>query len=84
MKVKTVYVCEYCKNEYEIASEALLCEAKDLGLTFKEYEEYQLLLEREKQCGINVGIAKNERNEALFDEAVKAVIDFQKKHNITI
>ena len=83
MKTKTVFVCEHCKSEYECAGDALKCEATHLGLTLEEYKEYLALLRTEKDCGINVSIAKNERTEKLLDEAINAIIKFQKEHNIT-
>ena len=83
MKTKTVFVCEQCECEYEFAEYALKCEADHFGLTLEEYKEYLALLKTEKHCGINVNIAKNERTEKLFDEAVKAVIEFRKEHNFT-
>lgn len=82
MKTKTVFVCEQCGTEYKYAGDALKCEAEHFGLTLEEYQEYLVLLRIEKDCGINVSIAKNERTEKLLDEAVNAVIRFKKEHNI--
>ena len=72
-----------CGAEHKCAVDALKCEAKHLGITIEEYQEYTALLRKEKECGINVNIAKNERTERLLEEAINAVIKFQKKHNIT-
>lgn len=83
MKTKTVFVCEECGFEYECAGDALKCEANHLGLTLEEYQEYLALLRVEKDCGINVSIAKNECTEKLLDEAISAVIKFKEEHNIT-
>lgn len=83
MKTKTVFVCEQCGTEYKSAGNALMCEAEHLGITLEEYQKYLELLRIEKDCGINVSIAKNEHTERLFDEAVYAVIRFKKEHNIT-
>lgn len=83
MKTKMVYICEHCKNEYKSAEDALKCEAKHLGLTLEEYKKYLALLETEKRCGFNVGIAKNERTDKLWDDAIKEVIRFQKEHNLS-
>lgn len=82
MKTKTVFVCEECGFEYEYPNDALKCEAYHLGLSLEEYQEYLMLLRIEKQCGINVSIAKNEHTEKLFDDAVNAVVEFRKSHNI--
>ena len=78
-----VYVCEMCGVEHKCAVDALKCEANHLGLTIEEYQEYTALLRKEKECGINVSITKNERTERLLEEAINAVIKFQKEHNIT-
>lgn len=70
-----------CGVEHKNAVDALKCEAKHLGLTIEEYQEYTALLRTEKECGINVSIAKNERTEKLLEEAINAVLKFQKEHN---
>lgn len=82
MKTKTVFVCETCDKHHDLAVDALKCEADHLALTLDEYQEYLSLLNKEKHCGINVSIAKNEKTEKAFDEAVAAVLEFKKKHNI--
>lgn len=83
MKTKTVFVCEQCGFEYKCAGDALKCEANHFGLTLEEYQEYLALLRTEKDCGTNVSIAKNEHTEKLLDDAIKAVLKFQKDHNFT-
>ena len=79
---KTIFICEKCSNQYDTPGDACKCEAGHLGLTLDEYEEYHRLLEIEKNCGINISIAKNERTEKLLEDAVNAVLDFKQKHNI--
>ena len=82
MRKKVVYVCEHCKGEFLNADDALKCEAGHLNLTLEEYNEYLSLLEKEKYCGIKISCTKNEHTEKEFEEAIKNVIDFKKKHNI--
>ena len=83
MKSRTIYQCEYCLSEYETSKEAHKCEADCLKLTLDEYIEYLDLLVREKTTAYLVGRTKNETTEKLFDDAIKDVIEFQKKHGIT-
>lgn len=82
MKQKIIYQCEYCLTEYENHSEAFQCEAKCLGLTQDEYIKYLDLLAEERDAGFAVYICKNDKTEKRFDDAIRNVIAFQKKHGI--
>ena len=84
MKIKAIYQCECCMKEYKSREEALKCERKCLDLTVEEYNEYLELLKEEKWA---FGIAANRTNDEVREmchEAVRKVIEFQKKHNITV
>lgn len=83
MKSKTIYQCEYCLSEYKTPKEAYKCEADCLKLTWDEYAEYIELLTREKTTAYLVGRTKTETTEKMFDDAMKDVVEFQKKHGIT-
>lgn len=82
MKQRTIYQCEYCSTEYKNYSEAFQCEAKCLGLTQDEYIKYLDLLAEEKDAGSAIYICKNDKTEKRFDDAIRNVIAFQKKHGI--
>ena len=81
MKTKTVYQCEFCLTEYKTSQEAYGCEASCLKLTMKEYAEYLDLLKEEKNAFRQASCAMNNEIIERCDNAVKAVIDFQKKYN---
>lgn len=83
MKSRTIYQCEYCLSEYKTSKEAHKCEADCLKLTLDEYIEYLDLLAREKTTAYLVSRTKNETTEQLFNDAIKDVMEFQKKHGIT-
>lgn len=82
MKTKTIYICQSCKREYETSGEAWECEARCLGLTIDEYREYISLLTKERNAAGIVSITKNQETEKLFDDCIKGVIEFQRKHGI--
>ena len=82
MKRRILYQCEYCSTEYENHSAAFRCEAQCLGLTQDAYIKYLDLLAEENDAGIAVYICKNDKTEKRFDDAIRNVIAFQKKHGI--
>ena len=79
---KTVFVCERCNKQYDVAMDACRCEANHLGLTLKEYKEYYKLLEVERNCSIDISIVKDEKTEELLNNAINAVLEFKRNHNI--
>ena len=83
MKTKTVYQCEFCLTEYKTSQEAYECEASCLKLTMKEYAEYKDLLKEERLAFAQASCAMNDEIRKRCDSAVKAVVEFQKKHGIT-
>ena len=83
MKTKTVYQCEFCLTEYKTSQEAYECEAGCLKLTMKEYAEYLDLLKEEKNAFRQASYVMNNEIRERCDNAVKAVINFQKEHGIT-
>ena len=80
MKTRTIYECEFCGNQYKTPNEAYGCEATCLGLSEDEYKEYLGLLHEEKQAFASAANANNEQIRNRCDNAVNAVIEFQKKH----
>lgn len=79
---KTIFICEKCNKQYDVAMDACKCEADHLGLTLKEYKEYYKLLEIERNCNANISIMKDEKTERLLENAINAVLEFKKLHNI--
>lgn len=82
MKIKTIYVCDFCGTEHEKSGDAMKCEAKCLGLTIEQYEEYIALLKEEMTAFGAASIANNDKIRKRCDEAVQSVLDFQKKYNV--
>ena len=83
MKTKTVYQCEFCLTEYKTSQEAYECEASCLKLTTKEYTEYLDLLKEERDAFGQDSCTMNNKVRERCVNAVKAVVEFQKKHGIT-
>ena len=80
--MKTIYQCEYCKTIYETSKKALKCEADCLNLTEDEYLEYLDLLARKKITRYLVSRDNDETAKKLFDDCIKDVAEFQKRHGI--
>lgn len=83
MRTKIRYVCEHCNSEYETSYHAEECEAKHLGLTISEYSEYKELLEKEREAFSTVSCRNNPATRQACDDAVAAVLEFQKKYGFT-
>lgn len=82
MKMYTMHACDFCENESKNYDEIAECEAKHLGITVKERAEYIDLKERVKHWSHIVYITNNQENRDKEEEAIKAVIDFERIHNI--
>lgn len=82
MKVKTIYQCEKCLFTYDNAKAAKECEAKCLGLTYDEREEYWILLSNLETAKTLYSAANNKRNVEILDECENAVADFEKAHEL--
>lgn len=77
-----MYECEYCGCQYSKKEDAVKCETQCLGLTTEEYRKYQELLEKERTARIRMDWTMDDISRKEYDDAVKAVIEFEKKHNI--
>ena len=82
MKHLDLYKCEICGFESQNAEDVLSCEAKHLGLTVKEKEEYNSLKSYVAYMGTVVNRTKNERTESAFDEAIQKLLDFENAHHL--
>ena len=82
MKQYTVYVCETCGYESRHVEDMKMHEASHLGLTVKEMEIYRATKSFAAYMGSVIANRKNEELERRYDEAIQAVIDFEKEHGI--
>ena len=82
MRQYTVYVCETCGCEFKSREEEREHEAAHLGLTVRELEEYRALKSMAFIMGRVVSRNKNEKTEKKFDDAISALLEFEKKHGI--
>lgn len=82
MKQYTVYVCETCGYESKNCNEMREHEAFHLRLTVKEMETYNALKSFARYMGSVVSNTNNEATRKMFDEAIEALIAFEKKYGI--
>lgn len=82
MKKHIIYECETCGKQSENREEIMECEAAHLGLTIAEKQEWESLKEHARYAGAVVSRTKNDETEKAFDEAVEALIAFEKEHSI--
>lgn len=83
MKTRTIYICDFCNKEHYTTRNAIECEATHLGLTVDQYKEYMGLLKEERDAFGQASCASNDQIRKRCDDAVKAVLDFQKKYGFT-
>ena len=82
MKQYTVYVCETCGYESRDVEDMRIHEASHLGLTVKEMETYRAMKSFAAYMDSVIANRKNEETKRKYDEAIQAVIDFEKEHGI--
>ena len=82
MKQYTVYVCETCGYESRDVEDMRKHEASHLGLTITEKQEWESLKDHVRYASSVVSRTKNEETDKAFDEAVEALIAFEKEHRI--
>lgn len=82
MRQYTVYVCETCGCEFKSREEAIQHEAAHLGLSAREFSQYMALKSLASIMGRAVSRNKNEKTEKKFDDAISALLEFEKKHGI--
>ena len=82
MKKYTMYVCETCGRESKDYNVIRECEAGHLGLTVDELNQYDKLNSDAEDCGRMVSIAKNDKTEKAFDDAIKTLVAFERKHGL--
>lgn len=82
MRQYTVYVCETCGCEFTSREKEIEHEAAHLGLTVRELEAYRALKSLASIMGCAVSRNKNEKTEKKFDDAISALLKFEKEHRI--
>lgn len=83
MRKSTIYICETCGKQSLDATEIIECECKHLGITPDILTEWKRLNEKAIKAGQTLYYAKNEQNEAIFDEITKELVAFTIKYNLT-
>lgn len=76
------YQCEVCGIVYSDIDDARACEAKDYGLTLKEYDEWGSLCEAAARAGKRIGVHKCPETDAAFDAACEALAAFETAHGL--
>lgn len=78
----SIRFCETCGYESKDAEDMRKHEASHLGLTVEEMDQYRAMKSFAAYMGSVVFNKKSEETETKYDEAINAVIDFEKKHGI--
>lgn len=84
MKQYIMYVCETCGEESRDFSKIKKCEADHLGLTLEEKNSYDTLKKKAEMCGATLSRTKNEETDKDFDDAIDALILFEKEHGVNL
>lgn len=84
MVAERIYKCECCGKKSSNPNKILSCEARHLGLTVKEYQEYRRLLEVEKKASLVCERKRNKTTISDKNKAINAVLRFQKQHHVKI
>lgn len=84
MKECRMYKCEICGKKSENSNEIIECECSHLGITLEEKKEWERLKRVVEHCSFIVSRTKNEETELSYDEAIEALIQFEKNHNIVL
>ena len=81
MYAELVYHCDFC-GYAGTKAEVMRHEAQHFGLTVEQYEEWRLLDKKVKMASHLCEDCHNERTLKALDEAVEAVLAFEKEHNL--
>lgn len=82
MKSYIMYECEKCGKTSKDLWEIKRCEASHYDLSKEEEKEWKILKAIVQKAGLTIHYTKNAQTEKEFDEAIKALIKFEKEHNI--
>lgn len=85
MRMRQVYVCDFCRHESTDRDEVELCEAKHMGLqSIEEKHQYDALKSAAAHFASVVYSTNNEKTRAAYDTAIKKLLDFEVKHGLNL
>ena len=82
MQTTITYQCDVCKKQSHCQKEIHACEAKHMGLSYEEYQHYELLKQQMIRACWIVSDTNNDRTRAEEELAIRKVLEFEKKHNL--
>lgn len=82
MKCHIIWSCEFCHAKFDYAEECEEHEAIHYRLTYGQYQEWKRLRGIASSAGKVVGLCKSPRTEAMFDEAVRSLVNFEECHGL--
>lgn len=82
MKYKTLYVCEICGQEFDLKSDALICEANCHGLTVENYQEWHRLNDAADEARYEATRSCNSATRQQSLLACNALVDFERAHHL--
>lgn len=83
MHAKTVYLCDACSASFDTRDEAMDHEASHFGLAPDLYREWLELRRQAAAAGHRVASVKNPETDGQFDDACKALVDFEAANGLT-
>lgn len=78
----TVYACDFCHEVRSDRSTMLAHEAAHYGLAVERYRRWLDLREKAAAAGRRVGLCKNPETDAAFDEACRALAEFETRNGV--
>lgn len=82
MRLKTIYCCDLCGQQFDNIDQAVRHEALHYNLTPRGYADWKELCHKAVLAGHMVSISKNPETENAFDKAIKEVCDFEKQYGL--
>lgn len=82
MKRHIIYECDNCGKKSSSYEEIWACEARHLGLSPTELQEYTDLQEALRIRSHIVSREANDETRQKQDDAIQKILDFETKHNI--
>lgn len=83
MKQMIFYCCEVCGRRFDNKYDAQADEAKCYNLTLQEYLRWKDLCCAAAKAERIVASIKNLDTEDAFDSAIKELVDFERKHELS-
>lgn len=83
MHAKTIYQCDVCPASFDTRDEAMDHEASHFDLSPDLYGEWLALRRQAAATGHRVASVKNPETDGRFDDACKALVDFEAANGLT-